>query len=217
MGNYTEIKIASQYANFFERLIKENSNFRKEYALTRNLSYNMQYLEYLSLRLRDDLHATIKMEFTKTFVITGMSIAESIFYYLIKARNLQRQNFFQLKAKVISNNKIVDGETLRIETTILKKLESPVEKEMSLDAMLKKVESKKLLGSDSQVYKELNHLRKLRNKIHLFAIEERLDTDWNNFGDREFELIKKALRAILYSEIFPENRAYKQKLFDFLE
>lgn len=216
MEDFSQIKLLVQYENFFDSLIIQHVNFNKSYALVKNLSYNMQYLEFLDLSLKGILHATIKMEFRKTFVIIGVSIIESILYYIIKINNLHRQNYFYTKSKITSNDKEIDGVITRIETTILIKLDDPIEEEMSLDTMLKKAESKKLLGDDHQVYRDLKQLRKLRNKIHLYLIEERLDTDWNRFNIEELKLIKSVLKSVVYTDIFPESVERKNVLFDFL-
>ena len=88
---------------------------------------------------------------------------------------------------------------------------------MNFDSMLKKIEKKKLFGDDHSVYSELNRLRKLRNKIHLYVIEEKLDHDFNNFGANEVSLMKKSLNKILYSEKFKLRTKDKDVILDFLK
>ena len=115
-----------------------------------------------------------------------------------------------------SNEKAVQGKTLKVETKIFQKIDPPIEVEMTLDSMLKKTEKKKLFGDDHSIYAELNRLRKLRNKIHLYYIEENLDHDWNNFNEKELRMMKKSLRKILFSDRFKDGSDLKEQLLDFL-
>jgi hypothetical protein len=82
--------------------------------------------------------------------------------------------------------------------------------------MLQKTEASKLLGSDRDVYKKLNHLRNLRNKIHLYLIGENLDHDFNNFKPSEYELMKTAIKGVIFSELFKIPIERKEQLFDFI-
>ena len=85
---------------------------------------------------------------------------------------------------------------------------------MPLLRMIKRVEKKKLLGIDGKIYKNLNYLRKLRNKVHIHGVESRFDTDWNAFGDNEFQQSKNVLLAVLTSAQF---KASNNGLLSFLE
>ena len=73
------------------------------------------------------------------------------------------------------------------------------------------------MGDDHQVYKDLNHLRKLRNKIHIYSIERELDTDWNNFSTKEYSLMKKSIKSIIDSSAFLNPQSEKNKIFNFLK
>lgn len=211
-----EIKGAHQYENLYKSGIVENKHFHRTYELIKNLTYNTQYLEFINNGLGQKIHATIKTELIKTFVITGMSIVESILYYFIKSEGMQKTVDFEEIATMGSNEKVVQGKTLKVETKIFQKIDTPLEIEMTLDSMLKKTEKKKLFGDDHSIYAELNRLRKLRNKIHLYYIEENLDHDWNNFNEKELRMMKKSLRKILFSDRFKDGSDLKEQLLDFL-
>lgn len=211
------VKDLNNYDNFFGNVIVDNDHFTSSYELRRNISYNFQYLEFIDICLYEKLHSTIKMEFIKTYVIIGVSIIESILYYLIKSKGLHKKNHYKVIGILSSNEKDIKNHKTKIESSILVKQKEAIEEPMNLDGMLKKTENKKLLGADQSVYKELNHLRKLRNKIHLYLIEERLDTDWNSFKSNELQLIKKSLLKIVNSEVFRDNDERYQKLFEFLK
>lgn len=95
---YWDIKDLHNYESFYDSGIIASANFPRTYELVKNLSYNTQYLEYLTKTLRKNLHVTINIETTKTYVLTGMSIIESILYYtillkviiFIKSENLKK-------------------------------------------------------------------------------------------------------------------------------
>jgi len=213
---FWDVKDLFHYETFFDSGIKANKQFQRTYDLVKNLSYNTQYIEFISKSLNREIHSVIKIELIKTFVITGMSIIESILYYVIKSKDLHKTDPYEEITVVNSNEKKVNGIYIKVETRLLKKLNENREVEMNLDSMLKKTETNKLLGDDISVYKQLNHLRKLRNKIHLYLIEENLDHDMNNFKDNELQLMKRSLLKVIYSDLFEINDDKKEELFDFL-
>lgn len=217
MDIFWNIKGVSNYERLYGSGITENTCFHRNYELVKNLSYNSQYLEFLDKAIKEDIHVTLKTEFIKTFVIIGISIVESVLYYFIKSEGLQKKEEFEEITTMNSNEKKVDETILKVETTIFRKLEKPKEVEMNFDSMLKKIEGKKLFGDDHTVYSELNRLRKLRNKIHLYAIEEKLDHDFNNFNTKEVNMMKKSLIKIMYSEKFKLNTKEKDIILDFLK
>jgi hypothetical protein len=172
-------------------------------GLKSNLAYNLQYLEYLDFTLQDlRLTSVLRTITTKNFLIVGTSVIEAILYYVLRAKSLHRENNWQLLRKVVTNEFAVNSDTCKIENHFFQKLPAPVEEEMTFDSMLKKVETKKLLGNDEALYKKLNYLRKLRNRVHLQLLEKNLDTDWHNFNDKEFLLMKQALYAVFSSTLF---------------
>ncbi len=194
---FWNVKDVAKYENFFETGIKENDQFHRTYELVKNLSYNMQYLEFISNVLKREIHTVINTELIKTFVITGMSVIESILYYAIKSKNLHKTDPFEEIAVFNSNEKKINGVIVKVETRLLKKLKENKEVEMNLNSMLQKTEKNKLLGDDHSIYRKLNHLRKLRNKIHLYLIEENLANDYN---------IDKALEWIYGEDLTPNKK-----------
>ena len=213
---FWDVKGVVSYEVFFDSGIKENEMFHRTYELVKNLSYNVQYLEFINNVLKKEIHKVIEIELIKTFVITGMSIIESILYYAIKSENLHKTDPFEEITVINSNQKKVNGVFIKVETRLLKKLKENREVEMNLNSMLKKTEKHKLLGDDHSIYKELNHLRKLRNRIHLYVIEENLDHDFNCFGKSELKLIRKSLKKVLYSDLFESSIEKRNDLFEFI-
>lgn len=180
------------------RLVSTSDRVPHASGLRNNLAYSLQYLQFLDFSLTDlRLTMVLHTQTIKTFVIVGISVVEGLLYYVLREKGLHRTNVWQSLRTVATNEFVADGKSMKIENQLYFKLHEPVEEEMSLDAMLKKVESKLLLGEDRELYKRLNYLRKLRNKVHLQLVERDLDTDWHNFNTKELNLIKSVLHAIL--------------------
>jgi hypothetical protein len=201
---------------FLARLIDRHSGVAHVYELRRNIAYNVQYLQYIDFCL-DDLALTsvLRSQSYKAFIVTGISIVEAILYYVIRINGLHRERQWVLLRKTSTNEFLIQNDTVKIENHIYKKVTQPVEEEMNLDSMIKKVEAKKLLGKDKEIYKQLSFLRRLRNKVHLHLVERRLDTDWNNFGVNEYLLMKRVLRSLLLGALFSAEGA-QPRIFDFL-
>lgn len=182
---------------------KDDEVLSYSHAYVRNIAYNLQYLEFLSHTLdEEDLHATVRTLSQKTFVITGMSVVEAVLWYVLKKAGQQRREEWEEVQELNTQEFHQDGGVYRLINRICRKLPDPIDAEMPLDAMIKRVESKKLLGIDLQVYKDLNYLRRLRNRVHIHAVQHDKDTDWWNFNDREVKLMKRVLHSVLCSQLF---------------
>jgi hypothetical protein len=109
-----------------------------------------------------------------------------------------------------------NGKHYKIESEIFVKLENAIQTEMSLDQMIKKARSKKLLGEDGEIYDDIDKLRKSRNKVHIRIIEERTDTDWKSFDQKLLDLSKKVLSNVLKEVgIFTDDQL-SQEAFSYL-
>ena len=185
-----------------------------------NLAYGFHYLEYLEETFRnlDNLPTTIKTMLAKTHLITGAGIVEAVLYCLIRKNGLHRTKDWQLLHSVTSNEqRLPDNTVIRIETLIQTKLSTPEDDEMTFDSMAKKVESKKLLGSSSDLYQQIKELRRLRNRVHIhesnFGSYKR-QTDWHAFNPGEVEMTQKVIYQICSAVFSPSNDV--QRLFGFL-
>jgi hypothetical protein len=193
---------------FLRRGIKDDDVLAHHQAFVSNIAYNLQYLEFLNHLLTEkSLHATVLTQTEKTFVITGMSVIEAILWYVLRKNGMQKTNEWE-EIKKFSPSSFKDGESeFLVQNTILKRRGEPIEVEMPLDSMIKRVESKGLLGVDHQVYQNLNYLKKLRNRVHIHAVQHDRDTDWYAFNNREVKLMKKVLLSVLVSDLFaPEAK-----------
>lgn len=198
---------------FLRRGIPDDGALQHRRAFVSNIGYNLQFLEFTNYQIAETpLHATVYTQTLKSFVITGMGIVESLMWYLLKKHGFNRRVDWESIAELHTSTYKESGQEFRVVNTIEKKLSESREIEMSLHWMLKKVEKKKLLGVDGQVYRDLNYLRGLRNKVHIHVVQHDSDTDWNAFNNNELKLMKKALYGVFTSELFKPEDKHLEKL-----
>ena len=82
--------------------------------------------------------------------------------------------------------------------------------------MCKVAEKSKVLGVNSDVYAKLNRLRKLRNRIHIHAVQHDRDNDFWVFAAEDLALMESVLAAVLKSTIFEPHPNY-DNVFYWLE
>lgn len=210
-------KLISEHEIFLRNSIEDDGILVHRHGFIKNLGYNLQYLEYLYYTsCSGRLHSTVNSLTTKTFVITGISIIEAILWYVLKKNDLHTKIHWE-KIKEFKCNEYSDHQKKRRQIVIIEeKYDTPKEAEMTLDVMRKKVEAKKLLGVKEQVYKDINHLRKLRNKIHIHVLQNDKDTDWFKFNSKDISLVKKTLYSILTCELF-SNSIEHVNIYDYLK
>lgn len=183
---------------FLQRGIEEDNVLAYRQAFVSNIAYHLQYSEFLNYLLtKTKLHTVIKTQIQKTFVVTGMSIIEAILWYVLRKNGIQRTTEWR-ELRKLSDLRFEDGESkFLVRTTIMKKQDKPIDVETKLDSMIKKIESKKMLGKEHQVYRNLNYLKKLRNRVHIHAVQHDRDTDWYSFSEQEVKLMKAVLLSVL--------------------
>lgn len=203
----------------FSILIKANEYFSSTQIkpLIKNIAYSLQYVEFLDQLLKDiKLSSSLEKQNIKSFVVCGASIIEALFHYVTVSNGHRKNTEWESYKKFKSGEQYeIKGDKFRNETEIFIKISPPILMEMTFYQMCKKVESKKLLGDEKDLYKEINGIRKLRNKIHIHGIEDSQDTDWYNFNQNQFKLIKKVLYGILISSRFATSSHLHR--FDYLK
>ena len=208
----------SQLENYLGTLIKPNEYFDKSKCtgIRKNIAYNLQYLEFLDRVIKDiNLSEVLTTQNFKTFLIIGSSIIESIFYYIVVSNGYRKTTDLLEVENYESKEYSIESKKFRNKTKIYLKVDELINVEMTFDQMSKKVENKKLLGNSFGFYSKINPLRQLRNKIHIHASDNSMDTDWYNFNRKEYTLIREVLCEILISEIFKDSLDNKN-IFDFL-
>ena len=184
--------------------------------IKKNIAYNLQYLQFQSQMLKEfDVTSVLITQTWKVYIIVGTGIIEAILYYLLTSKGMNKKTDWEEEGLATAEVNI-DGRKFKIENRILKKLSTPKSIDMTLDMMIKKVESKKLLSRNHEIYSKLQYLRKLRNRVHLHMIEEPYDTDWWKFTKIEIDTMRKVLYSFMVSSLFSPTGKEKE-LFEFLK
>jgi hypothetical protein len=203
--------------SYLHKFIPKGASVPNTRALRKNVAYNLQYLQYLDQSLSEfTLTSVIVTQTWKVFIIVGTGIIEALLYYLLYSNNLHREIEWELRASKSTNEFRLDGRMHKIENSLWAKLDSPRSEAMTFESMIQKVEAKKLLGDDHEIYKKLQFLRKLRNRVHLQLIEDEGDTDWTSFNISEIKTMKLALHTLLTGSLFSPT-ASEKKMFAFLK
>lgn len=187
-----------------------------------NIAYNIQYIEYLQKTLRElNLSSVLFNQSVKTVIIVSVSVIEAILYLVCCKNGLTNKNKKKL-IKSVCNDINLDGVNYTAHTKYYKiGTEGDVEI-LKLEQMITKVERKKqCINVPGQFFKDMNHLKRLRNKIHLQAIDSELKTDLDAFWEKEGKLACKNLSIILAADIFSvphsEYDTLTPAIFNFLE
>ncbi len=184
--------------------------------LKKNLAYTLQYVEFLDRVIKDiNLSTVLWTQNVKSFVVYGASVVEAIFNYLVISTDNGNATKWQSVKKVITPQFDLNGVKHKNDIELFKEIGTPIQESMTFDQLAKKVESKKLLRSNFAHYAKIKPIRRLRNKIHIHGVEHATDTDWWNFNQKEYELIRHVLKAVLISSVFIGS-AHKSK-FNYLK
>ncbi|WBW98837.1 hypothetical protein [Oceanirhabdus sp. W0125-5] len=184
--------------------------------LRNNIAYNLQYLEYIQKQQNElNLSSVIYVMLCKSYIISGMGIIEGLFSNLLKSKGLWNSTVWESKRRIKSNESVIDGKKIKIETEIFEKVDA-YEMRMDLDSMIKKIESKKLLSIEHKNFPIIKKLRGLRNRVHLQQANNRFDTDYHNFSYEEKNEMGEILYTILTDEIFCTMPQYPE-IFEFLK
>lgn len=181
----------------YENAISRGNIKSMSFGVKKNISYSIQYLEYISFQLSElTLNAAIHTMLIKNYIVIGSSIIEALMYCLIDENGLNTKSDLKLLYTNKTNSKKLEDKDLVIETNVYLKTESYCV-EMTYDAMIKKIESKKLLNITHNVFPYIKKFRNLRNRVHLQISSNKTDTDWFNFNDMDYLLMKYILYLIL--------------------
>lgn len=193
----------SRLDTFLEKAISLGHGYRTVYALRRNIAYSLQHLEFLDRVLEDiKLSGVLRTQTWKTFIVVGTGLIESVLHYLLIRHDLHSTTEWELKVVLPGNTKNVDGEAVKGDVHISRRLPGARLIQMTFDAMIQKARSKRLLGQNLNLYDDLQELRELRNKVHLQAIDEPTDTDWNAFQLADLQQMYRVVHGVFTSTIF---------------
>mgnify|MGYP000602843401 CR=1 FL=1 len=199
-------------------LIKENAYFTSSQSkgIRKNIAYSLQYIEFLYRIFKDiNLSSVLYTQNIKSFVVHGAAVIEAICNFLVISHGFGNKTYWKSTAKNETNEYKINSITYKNKTEIYQKSETAITEQMTFDQLAKKVEAKKLFGESFPIYSKIKLLRQLRNKIHIHDSEHSSDTDWYNFNNTEYNLVKEVLLEILTSDIFSQS-SYIEK-FNYLK
>lgn len=188
----------SSLADYLGRHIKSTKGFRKPALLRRNIAYNLQYLHLLKVSLAElRLSSVLATQTCKMFVLVGMSILEAVLHYELRIRELEKRSTWRRCGPPAISQVKLEGKQYRLESQYLDWASPPLSESMDLRWMLQRAEDQKIFGDDKAIYRQLAHLRKQRNKVHLHLVEELDDTDWGSFDGDQVAIMGKLLHQVL--------------------
>ncbi len=176
-------------------------------ALSKNVSYSLQHLEFLH-RCEHDLEITtvIWKQNAKTFIIVGCGILEALFFYVLVSNGKAAKTDWGFVSNAITSECEIGGKKHRAVIEYFVKLDEPALKRMTFDAMCKIVGRRDLAKlSSEEFYKHLPYLRSLRNRVHIHDVQGKKDTDYVKFNQKDLSLVKQVLLLLLQSSFFPEK------------
>ena len=178
--------------------------FDSKMVLKKNLAYNIQYLQFISKNIEEQQTTSVinKMRY-KSFIISSMSIIESIFIALLDERNLIPLDEWK---ETEHKHKEIDDNT--VEVRYLKKRSSPKKKKISFDEAIHLVEKNNVLTLNNNMYPVIRFLQELRNKIHLEKAKDINNSDYNSFDNAAYYLTKEVLYNVLNNRVVSKNNEY---------
>lgn len=132
---------------------KMDMTVANSHALKSNLSYSMQYLEYLEKQLSElELSSVLYAMTVKSYVITGMSILEGLFSNIVRSKGWWKMSSVKSIGTVTSSKKKFEDKYYIIKTELCTKVPQ-YEIQMNLDDLIKKLENHHdALGVDHLIY-----------------------------------------------------------------
>lgn len=183
--------------------------------IRRNIGYSLQYLEFLDVQIKElVMSGVIKTMVYKNYVITSVSIIESLLEEILRFNKLQSKDYYEIQGEFIDSNEFIDSDKKRkkIRTQILVRLDEPKEVQMKFDDIIKKIQNKnkknKILNVNHDVILALKRFRQLRNKVHLSNVEEK-KTNWHEFSYKEYVTVKFLLKSILTANNLQNSDMHK--------
>lgn len=201
--------------NFFKDL-SLGALYSLEKPIRQNLCYSLQYLQYIQLQIKElRLTEVIMKMLYKNYIITSMSIVETILYHLLRINNkLEFEEWGEEKnydTREINEN----GRKKRVQITLQAELDTPKEKIITFERIIDKVRKYKFLDLNDTAFPYMKQLKNLRNKVHLHIARESQDTDYHSIGIYEYYLTRYTLYKIIKDKCFePEHQSDS---FDFIK
>lgn len=201
-------------------IFDKESKDKFDLVIQNNIIYSLQYLHFLEKELEelyvsDVLYAIL----VKTYVITSVSIIEGLYSYLLKARNIWTPKEWKELASYESKKEtVIDGKKYKLKTKIFYEKTADGNDEYKGINIADIISTKKYYKSlqlNKDFSDELEHLKNLRNRVHLqnMHIESEKDHDYNVFNENT----KYEAGSILYRVLKSNGILKSIDIFDFLK
>lgn len=184
--------------------IRTSLIFKCKDVLKNNISYNLQYLEYImhidNVERENKQYSTtviMKMRY-KSFVIVSMGIIESIFISLLEENKLLPYDYRKVQRKEIK----IDENNIKV--SYIKRKNNKF-KRLNFDEIIDLIEKNGVLKIETSNYALLTELKSLRNKVHLEKANSFLESDYNSFDHIIYTKAKYLLYNILKSSNITSN------------
>lgn len=208
-------------ADIEKQLNINTDNHDFNYKITKNLAYNFQYLEFLQKQIYElNLSSNLQKMLYKNYLITGMSIIETIFAFLVRKNNLWKKESWVKDKKHSSNyqnSKIVirDGVQYKIGKYSYKKVKE-FYKHLDFSDLIQIVRDNKLISNISSYnWKILSNMKKQRNRVHI-RITDSVSTEYNDFDIYSYLNTKIFLYCIIKNSAVISNNDESKIVFNFL-
>ena len=201
-GTWYPVSISKLEA-YLGKYIESGNGYKNSYVLKKDLAYNLQYLQFQDRIIMDiKLSSVLYTQTIKTIILVSCSIIESILHYSLIISGFHSETEWKQKTVFKGNQKKLDGEFVRIDTTIYTKLGKKKLKHKTFDAMIKCAKSNSIFGSRPHIYEKLEMLRLLRNRVHLQPTEDKFGTDWTTFTTSHLNETYVVMYSIFTSSLF---------------
>lgn len=177
--------VIDQWTGYLELSISKDVLGSRHPSFTKNLGHNLQYLEYQHHVLANASfsHVTVYVLSVKTFVIYATSVVESIFYYVILAVGVwERTRWEEIKKDISSPGFFDSRRESEMAETVMVKPSKAKPRDIFFKEMIRIVRDNHLLDLDDEIFDAIEHLRTLRNQVHIHDVETWRDTDMSRFG-----------------------------------
>lgn len=156
----------------------------------------------------------------KNYLITGMSIIETIFAFLVKNNNLWKKDSWVIDKEYsqnYQNAKIEKIKGIQYKTGIYKfKKVDNFDKDLDFSDLIQIVRDNKLIDNFSKNnWKMLNAIKKQRNRVHI-RISNAVSTEYNDFNLYSYLNTKIFLNLILGNNSVIRNFDKAKIVFKFL-
>lgn len=164
----------------------------------KNIAYTLQYMEYLDHLIgAGNVTSVLFTQLYKTFIVSEVSVIEAFLYCLLKKNSEVKleewKKVGETKRFSMTNN------STQLEVSVLEKIENPTFKELKFETIINKASKIGLLGKGADIYVALKKIQKLRNKIHIYNVENLSHSDYHSFNQENYFLAKNILYKVFYS------------------